>query len=285
MKKEQTADELLDIKIKPLKRTLKNKIEIYSLTFKPTLRKFIEKLKANDYEIVRKIPDHCDAESYLTGLLKDFLIEEAYFEQDAHDYSRKIISTLVDKKGIDQGLGLDIDSFVKEKIEENRFARIKTFKEKSKFSTFLYIVVRNLAIEYLRVRERIKTVSKNFEKEIVENLYGETVGPEEIDNYREKEALKEKIAAILPRKIQSLEVKENMAFRLYYCKHITNISQIARDIGTTRHKADQIIKSAWNKILIEIKNEIGGVFSKPGKISSNRDGVSGRGQRPHEELT
>ncbi len=272
MKKEQTAAELLNKNIKPLKRTLRYKIEIYALNFKPTLRKFIEKLNANDYEILRKIPDNCDSESYLTGLLKDFLIEEAYFDQDAHDYPRKIIDTLVDKKGIDPGLCLDIDSFVKEKIEEYRFARIKTFKEKSKFSTFLYMVVRSQAFEYLRVRERIKAVSKNFEKEIVKNLYGDTIGPDEIDDYREKEELKEKIAALLPQKVQNLEVKENIAFRLYYREHITNISQIARDLGTTRHKADQIIKRAWNKILVEIENEIGIVFSKSKKNSSNKDG-------------
>lgn len=271
MRSEQAA-ELLDKNIKLIKTILKSKIETYSLSFGPTLRKFIEKLKANDYQIVRKIPGNGESESYLLGLLKDFLIEEAYFDLDAQDYFQKIVGDWLNKKNIDPGLSLDIDSFVKEKMEENGFQRIKKFKEGSKFSTFLYMVVRNLTIEYLRQQGKIKIVSKKFENEIVENLFGKIVGPEESNLRKEEEEIKEKIAAILPQKVEALDVKEKIAFRLYYYKHITNISMIARDLGTTRHKANQFINRAWNKILFEVKNEIIDVFSKSKKISSNKDG-------------
>jgi len=271
MRVEQAA-ELLEKNIKLIKTILKSKIETYSLSFGPTLRKFIEKLKANDYDIVRKIPGNGEAESYLSGLLKDFLIEEAYFDQDAQDYFQKIVSSWLNKKNIDPGLSLDIDSFVKEKMEEKGFQRIKKFEEGSKFSTFLYMVVKNLAIEYLLQQGKVKIVSKKFENEIVENLCGKILGPEESNIRMEEEEIKEKIAAILPQKVEELDDKEKFAFQLYYYKNITNINRIARDMDTTRHKAEQMIKGAWNKILFEVKNEISDVFSKSKKNSSNKDG-------------
>lgn len=271
MRVEQAA-EFVTQNLKQIKIILKSKVETYSLKFKPTFRKFIKKLKANDYEIVRKIPGNGVPASYLSGLLKDFLIEEAYFAQDAQDYFQKIVSSWLNKKNIDPGLFLDIDSFVKEKMEENGFQRIKKFKEGSKFSTFLYMVVKNLAIEYLRQQGKVKIVSKKFENEIVENLCGKILGPEESSIGEEEEKIKEKIAAILPQKVEALEDKEKFAFQLYYYKNITNISRIARDMNTTRHEAEQMIKGAWDKILFEVKNEISEVFSKSKKNSSNKDG-------------
>jgi len=54
MRVEQAA-ELLEKNIKLIKIILKSKVETYSLRFKPAFREFIEKLKANDLKIVRKI--------------------------------------------------------------------------------------------------------------------------------------------------------------------------------------------------------------------------------------
>jgi RNA polymerase sigma-70 factor (ECF subfamily) len=268
MSKEQAA-ELLYKNLKFIKRTIKRKVDIYSLNFKITFKRFVEELKANDYEIVRNIPDTGEFENHLMGLIKNFLIREAYFTKEEEDYIQKIITNVSKEYKFPLSFGLEIVNDVKEKIEEGKLKKLKKFRESSKFTTFLFRVTTNLAIDYVRKNKNFNIPNEiPVPPDIIDTIYGSNLTPEDFSIRMEEEEIKKRITELLAKKVEKLEVKEKIAFKMYYYENITNISRIARNLGITRHKADATIKRAWNEILLEIKKEIKMFLNEKNKPSN-----------------
>jgi RNA polymerase sigma factor (sigma-70 family) len=256
MSKERAA-ELLYKNLKFIKRTIKSKVDIYSLNFKITFKRIVEELKANDYEIVRNIPDTGEFENHLMGLIKNFLIREAYFTKEEEDYIQKIITNVSKEYELHLSFGTEIVNDIKEKIEEGQLKKLKKFRESSKFITFLFRVTTNLAIDYVRKNKNIKIPNEiPVPPNIIDTIYGSNVTPEAFSIRMEEEEIKKRISELLPLKVEKLKVKEKIAFKMYYYENITNINRIARDLGITRYKADATIKRAWNEIVLEIKKGI-----------------------------
>jgi len=138
--KEEQAAELVDKNLKRIKKTIKNKAAVYSLDFKITFERFVEELKANDYEMVRKIPGTGEFENHLTDMIKNFLVRQAYFAKEEEDFIRKIVTKVSKKNEIPLSFNDEIVTFLNEKFEEGSLIKLKEFKEKSKFTTFLYKV-------------------------------------------------------------------------------------------------------------------------------------------------
>jgi RNA polymerase sigma factor (sigma-70 family) len=270
---EKLAAELVNKNLKWIKKIIKNKVAIYDLDFKITFKRFVEELKANDYEMVRKIPGTGEFENHLTDMIKNFLVRQAYFAKEEEDFIRKIVTKVSKKNEIPLSFNDEIVTFLNEKFEEGSLIKLKEFKEKSKFTTFLYKVIRNQAIDYVRKYKNINIPEEiTVPPEIIDTIYGSNVGPEEYMIREEEETIMNKIAELLPQKVEKLGFKEKIAFKIYYYEDITNLSRIARDLGITRHKADAMIKRAWNEILSEIKKEIK-MFLKSKNKPSNK-GVS-----------
>ncbi len=270
---EEQAAELVNKNLKRIKKTIKNKAAIYALDFKITFKRLVEELKANDYEIVRNIPGTGELENHLTDLIKNFLIRQAYFAKEEEDFIGKIVTKVSKKNEIPLSFHDEIVTFLNEKFEEGSLIKLKAFKEKSKFTTFLYKVIRNQTIDYVRKYKNINIPEEIIvPPEIIDIIYGSNVGPEEYMIREEEEAIIKKITEILPQKVERLGYKEKIAFKIYYYENITNINRIARGLGITRHKADAMIKRAWNEILSEIKKEIK-MFLKSKNKPSNK-GVS-----------
>jgi RNA polymerase sigma factor (sigma-70 family) len=272
MNEEQGAEQV-NKNLKRIKKTIKNKVAIYDLDFKTTFKRFVEELKANDYEMVRNIPDIGELENHLMDLIKNFLIRQAYFKKEEEDFIGKIVTKVSKKNEIPLSFNDVIVTFLNEKFEEGSLIKLKEFKEKSKFTTFLYKVIRNQTIDYVRKYKRINIPEEiTVPPGIIDTIYGSNVGPEEYMIREEEETIIKKIAELLPQKVEKLDIKEKIAFKIYYYENITNLSRIARDLGITRHKADAMIKRAWNEILSEIKKEIK-MFLKLKNKPSNK-GVS-----------
>jgi RNA polymerase sigma factor (sigma-70 family) len=272
MKEEQAAEQV-NKNLKRIRKTIKNKAAIYTLDFKITFKQFVEELKANDYEMVRNIPGTGELENHLPDLIKNFLVRRAYFAKEEEDYIQKVITNVSKEYKLPLSFGPGIANDVKEKIEEGKFKKLKKFKEKSKFTTFLFRVTRNLAIDYVRKNKNINVLEEILvPPDIINTLQRSSVTPEEYMIMVEEEEIKKKIAERLPQKVEKLDFKEKIAFKVYYYEDITNLSRVARDLGITRHKADAMIKRAWNKILSEIKKEIQ-MFLKSKNKPSNK-GVS-----------
>jgi RNA polymerase sigma factor (sigma-70 family) len=242
---------------KQIRKSIKRKMTIYPLDANRSFEQFVEELKANDYKIVRNINETNKPEQYLLDLLKSFMIRRAYFLNDKDNFIPKVVIHLLKAYKFPLSFHQGIVDYVKTKLEEGDLRRLKQFRETSKFSTFLFGVVRNLIIDYMRKIKNIHFPNEiTVPPEILEKLHRTGVTPEEFAIAAEEEDIKGKITGLLALKVEKLPVKEKIAFRSYYYENITNISRIARDLGITRHKADVMIKQTWNELVVEIKKEI-----------------------------
>ena len=136
--KEKQAAELVNKNLKRIKKAIKNKAAVYTLDFKITFKRFVEELKANNYEIVRNIPETVEVETYLTDLIKSFLIRQAYFTKEEEDYIQKVVTNVSKEYKFPLSFGPGIVNDVKEKIEEGKLNKLTKFRESSKFTTFLF---------------------------------------------------------------------------------------------------------------------------------------------------
>lgn len=269
--KEEQAAELVNKNLKRIRKTIKSKAAIYALDFKLTYKRFVEELKENDYEVVRKIPDSGEFENHLTDLLKNFLIRLAYFRKEEEDFIPKVITHLSKEYKFPLSFRPEIVEYVKAKIEEAELKKLNQFRESSKFTTFSFRVIKNLAIDYVR-----KNLNKKVPEEIlvppdiIDKFLRSGATPEDSMILVEEEEIKQKITGLLSLKVEQLNINEKIAFKLYYYENINNISRIARDLGITRHKAEAMIKRTWNEILSEIKKEIER-FLKSRNKPSNKD--------------
>lgn len=247
MDKEQ-AEEILKKYLKHIKNAIKNRINIYDpLDFKTAFEAFLQWAKKEEYKVIREFPGEPDFETYLNDLIRQFLVEKAYFsllfeDQDlVENYVRKILTNY----SIPLNLDWEIAVFVRERLEtQKKVAAVKRgFKEGSKFKTYFYTICINLVRDYQK-----KNYPQDGDKVI------KKVEPNEgnnIDKFPSDSPTPLTAAEIseIKERVDKLPDKEKLAIKLYYYDGITNFNMIGRSLKTSRYKAKKIFKSAENKIL------------------------------------
>ncbi|MCP5108531.1 MAG: hypothetical protein GY950_34420, partial [bacterium] len=213
---------------KIIKSTIKKKIKLYApLEFKPVFRLFMKQFKEN----------HCDVENveeHLNRIIKDFLVENAYFALEEKYIQRLLMNKLGTSDPNDIRL-LDIGDAVREKLEKNGLKRLKGFKEKATFKTFLTTAVIRLLYDSWRQKRSIGENVTKYGPEF-DALFDPPVGdPFNRLLQLEDDHIKQKAAAFLPQVLAKLDDKEKLVIQLKYEKNM-KISAIARTLERTRFK-------------------------------------------------
>ncbi len=257
MSKEHTA-ELFNRNIKGIKKMIKRKADTYSLDDETVSDLFIETVKANDHEMIRNIPAECPFETYIEPFIRNFMIEQAYFLQEEQKFIEKVVGKIVKKEKISPEVYWEILAFVREESEKNNFERLKRFEERknSKFTSFFYPVVCNLAFTFLRKHNCMKKASEKYVDDIFEAFSGCPATPEEIALMREEEEITKKIRRLVPELMEQLEDEECVVFRMIYLEKIENFSAIGRSLNISRYKVEKMARGAWNKIVSGVKKAI-----------------------------
>jgi RNA polymerase sigma factor (sigma-70 family) len=235
------AREIFRNNIKYIKKTIKKKIGIYEpLDFKTAFNEFVLWIQDEEYEVLRKIPAKSAIETYLDDLIRNFLIEKTYFIflfEDRSLVTQFVIDTCR-KYGIPGEFYSDIETFVKNKLEnKTRLEKIKeSFKEKSKLKTYFYTSVHYAVVDYER-KYNVKKAEPGDCNDL-DKLESSTPGPHVKSEAKE-----------IKERVQQLDYKEKIAFKMYYYESITNLSAIAGTLRTTRHKAGNILKTALKNVL------------------------------------
>jgi len=247
------AGELLDGNLKFIRETIKNRSLIYPVNPKEAFKKIVEVLRDNDYKIIRDIRRKGVFELCLNCLMKNVLIERAYFVLEREDFIQKTVIKLSKAYEISQSQRVEITIFVKERLESEEFKRIKKFEEESKFTTFLFTVVRRLMLDFLRKYNKMRDSLTIYPRDIIDKLHESKNDPQEVNILLEEEAMIEKIAKLVTGKAEALDYNERVAFKMYYMEGNMNYNAIGRTLGTSRYKAKQVTQKARDKIVCEVK--------------------------------
>lgn len=113
---------------------------------------------------------------------------------------------------------------VLEKLREDRFARLGRFEGKAKLSTWLTVVARRLAIDFLRAKygrdfslKRIRTVSYDAVPAFLKHLADPATPEHEMAGAEQRQA-REKLERGLQRALAGLSARESLAIQLVYFK-------------------------------------------------------------------
>jgi RNA polymerase sigma factor (sigma-70 family) len=109
-----------------------------------------------------------------------------------------------------------------EKLNENGFERLRAFAFKSKLSTWLTVVSRRLALDFLRSKygrdfrlKKIRVVSIDAEPDYLK-LLADPVTPEKVLAVSEQQELRERLEADLRLSMAALSDQERLAVQLVY---------------------------------------------------------------------
>lgn len=240
LSKEQ-GEKVLKHHLKYIKRSIKKKISLYApLEFEPTCNTFIQWVK---------IPVDGEVETHLNHLIKGFLIENTYYALE--EYIQRV---LMKKLGISDPNDirvLEIGDYVKEKLEKDGLKKLKGFKEKSKFKTFLTTAVIHLLYDFWRQKRSKEENVTKYAPEFNALFDSPVDDPLSRLIQLEDEQFKNKAAELLPQILDKLDDKEKLAIKLKYEKNM-KLSAIARTLGRTRFLTGQFIKQIERRISMEI---------------------------------
>jgi RNA polymerase sigma factor (sigma-70 family) len=250
LNKEQ-AEKLFKDNLKHIKRTIKTKIAIYEpLDFKTIYQGFIKWMQNEEFKITREIPVDCSTEVFLEDLIKNFLLEHAYYAL-APKYLQRIIMNKLGNSNPNEVRVQDAVDFTREKLEKDGLKRLKKFKEECKFKTFLTSVVYRLLIDLWRHQGTVEDHVKKYGPEFMAIF--DLPGNDPLSRLirLEDEEFRKKAEELLPQVLDKLDSKEKIAIKIKYEKSIKT-GEIARTLGWTRYKTDQYIKQIERKIAKEI---------------------------------
>lgn len=260
------AGKIVEHHLEYIKKGIKQKIAIYDpLDFKTTYKKFISHLQEEEFLALREIPADGNVVAVLDHLLKDFLIENAYYAL-AEKYIQRIIMNKFGSSDPNEIKVLETGDFIREKLEKEGLKKLKSFQEKSKFKTFLVTAVTRLLIDSWRQKGSIEENVTKYGPEF-DALFDSSVDdPLKKLIKLEDEDFKNKATAFLPRILEQLDFKEKLALKLKYEKDM-KLSAIARTLGCTRFKAGLFIKQIEWRIYREMSAELkkGGHHGTPGR--------------------
>jgi RNA polymerase sigma factor (sigma-70 family) len=250
LSKEQ-AEKIFKQNLKYIKRSIKKKISLYEpLDYKTAYNGFIQWIKDEDFKVIREIPMDGEVENHLNELIKNFLIKNAYYEL-AEKYIQRIIMNKLGISDTNEIRVLEIGDFIRERLEKEELKKLKTFKEKSKFKTYLTAAVFRLLIDFWRHKSHEEEKVTKHEPEIEKSLHRPPDDPLTVLIKTEDEAFKKKAVEFLPQILDKLDFKEKLVIQLKYEKDM-KISAIARTLGRTRFLTAQFIKQIERRISTEI---------------------------------
>lgn len=249
------AAEILKSRLRHIKKTIKMKIAIYEpLEFSQTYTGFLSWVQADDSRIIRDMPIDVDAESYFDGIIKNYLIENAYYALEERYIRRRVMM----KMGISDPNNIrvmEMVDFIIERIERDKFKKLKQFQEKSKFKTYLTIVVTRLWADYWRDEGKKGDNITKFPNEF-DTLFDAVTGEPHETLVKSHVNNRERIASkLLPQVLSRLSDEEKLVIKLKY-KLGTKISGIARTIGKTRYKTEMFIREIEDNISKQILVEL-----------------------------
>jgi RNA polymerase sigma factor (sigma-70 family) len=236
------ANEIYKTYLNEIKMTIKGKIKIYDpLTFKTTYKGFLEWLKEDELKVIREFPGDSSFEDYLYDLVRQYLVEKTYYHLLFEDrglvenYVRKIVT----KYSIPWEFVEEIAIFVRERLEtRKRLAAFKkNFDEQSRLKTYFFSAICNLVKDYQEKYSDLKKV------ELKEDIDIDKFPTTNTSPFTESEARQIKA------RVEELDNKEKLVFKLFYYDGITNINALGRTIGTSRYKAKRILDNSTRKIL------------------------------------
>ncbi len=243
-------------RLKYIKKTLKKKIANYEpLDFKTTYKEFLQSVQDGELCIVKEIPTDCKASLCLDFLLKDFLTRQAYFALGEKYIRQRLMNRLGISNPNDIKF-LEILDYIMERLEKNDLEKIKKFKEKCRFKTFLGLAATHLLLDFWRKKYRETKSAVKYEADF-EDLFNPCAADplEELIRLDDEER-KKQAARVLPKILDRLPQEEKLIYQLKYEQGIKKISEIARTLDLTAYKTRQSIKHMEFKIKTAIFAEI-----------------------------
>lgn len=233
-----------------IKIYFREKVMLYDpLSFKPVYKMFVRRVSApetDEYQVFTQIPDTCKAEYCLNDLTKYFLVELAYLSL-GENYIKNRLKNRLGLFNPQEIKLLKILDFIITRIEENRMARLKKFKERSKFKTFLGTTAARLLADYWRREYGEADNKKKYKSDYETFIEPQVPDPLEVLLEAEDRSLKQKALKILPGILEQLDYKETLVYKMKY-HHGSNPGQIAETLDCSRYKAVQFIQRMEEKI-------------------------------------
>ena len=248
-----------------MKSAIERKIDLYKpLKVETAYPEFLEWLKQEEFKVIREIPPGGKVKIFLDDLVKNFLIERAYYAL-SEKYIRNRIMRKLEVSDPNDIRVLEITDFIMKEIEKDGLARLKKFEERAEFRYFLGMVITNLWYDFLREHYKAKKNLTKFDNEF-ESIFDRPVDSTyDLMIKLEDEELKKEAVGILPQILEKLTPEEKLAIKWKYKDDLT-ISAISRALGKTRYKTEKLIEETEEKIrrkiLVKIKNK-GGQHETP----------------------
>jgi len=270
MTKEQ-AEKILKKIVKQTKRIIKKKIALYEpLELKATTRRFLEWLQEDEFRVIREMNEDGDWENRLEHIVRNFLIENAYYTLEEKHIRRRVMNKLglMDPDNIKL---LEIVDFIIEGIERDGMKRLKTFGEKCKFKTFMFTVVSSLLNDFWRHRYKVEKNVTRYETDFQEMFDRPQKSPLEELIQHDDETFKAEALELIPAILDTLDADRRVAIKLKYEKKM-KLSAISRTIGRSRFKTEQFIKEIERSVAMKIKVRMNDKINE----RSNREAGPGR---------
>ena len=162
----EKAEKIFKKNLRHIKHTIERKINIYKpLKVETTYPELLEWIQDEEFKVIREIPTGFKVKTFLDDLIKNFLIERAYYAL-AEKYIRNRMMKKLDVSDPNDIRILEIADFIMKEIEKDGLARLKNFEERAEFKYFLGMVVTRLWYDFLREHYQTKKNLTKFLKEL-----------------------------------------------------------------------------------------------------------------------
>ncbi len=144
--------------------------------------------------------------------------------------------------------------YIIERLERDQMKKLKGFKEKSTFKTFVTTVITRLLYDFWRLKQRKGNHADKYESDFSDLYEAHQPDPFEIFITMDDEAGQQRVAELLPTVLARLNRDERLAMDLKYEQDL-DVSKIARVLGLTRFKAQRFIDQTEKKIAQALTSE------------------------------
>lgn len=228
IRNKEPVGKTLKHRLKYIKRVLKEKTATYEpLNFITTYKEFIKLIQDEELKVIRKIPVNCKAEWCLSFLIKNILIRKAYYAFGEKYIRQRLMNRLVISDPNDIKL-LEIVDYIMERLERNGLEKLKKFKEKCKFKTFLSLVAASMLMDFWRKKYRAEKSATKYKTDFEALFNPAAADPLEVLINWDDEERKNQAAQVLPQILERLNPEERLVYQLKYEMDIKKISEIAQ---------------------------------------------------------
>ena len=164
------------------------------------------------------------AEIFLLGEQESFRYIASLIHQDILNIAYRYVGNLEDSKDVLQEVLLKI------------YYNLKSFKKESKFSSWIYRIIINASIDFLRKRRRRFNVKNRY----IKNKQEETSSKDKIDE-KDKETFVKEAIALLP-------LRQKSVFVLRHYQRL-KIEEISRILGCSQSSVKTHLKRAVDNMI------------------------------------